>query len=338
MRVHTKIVALVGLVLLMLGGATAYAASAFVNYQDQLSARPGSARQTAEAISSAAPRIVFRNTSIGSGYGHVASVPLGNPKGARAITPQACDRVYATKKYETCLRIDRGVPTTFSATLYDASGATIRTWPLPGVPSRTRISADSHLIAFTSFVTGSEYATVGFSTMTDIAAVSGKDYGDIANFALYINGRRDPGTDRNIWGVTFSADDNTFYATAAMHKHTYLVRGNLAARTLTEIHQTAECPSISPDGTRIAYKKNVGTGATTHWDIAVLNLATGTETILPEKRSIDDQVEWLNNSTLLYAVPRSTPGDSDIWSIAADGGRAPSLFIPHAFSPAVIRS
>lgn len=332
-----KTVALAASALLVLGAAGLYGAASLVNYENRLHALRQPLAGAMAGLVSTVPRVVFRDTERGSGYGHVASVPLSDPKGARAVTAQACDRVYATNKYETCLRIDRGITTRFSATLYDAAGATVRTWPLPGVPSRTRISADSHLVAFTSFVTGSEYATAGFSTATDIAAVNGKDYGNIQKFALYIEGKRSASDDRNIWGVTFSANDNTFYATAALDDHTYLVRGDLAARTLTEVHETAECPSISPDGTRVAYKKNVGADGKTHWELAVLNLASNTETVLPEKRSVDDQVEWLNDSTLLYAVPGTTPGDSDIWSLPADGSGSPTLFIPHAFSPAVIQ-
>ena len=82
------------------------------------------------------------------------------------------------------------------------------------------------------------------------------------------------------------------------------MRGDLAARTLTAIHETAECPSLSPDGTKVAYKKNISTGATPYWSIAVLDLASGIETVLPEKRNVDDQVEWLDDATLLYGLPR----------------------------------
>ena len=142
--------------------------------------------------------------------------------------------------------------------------------------------------------------------------------------------------DRNFWGVTFGADDNVFYATAASGGHTWLVRGDLTQRELTGIRDGVECPSLSPDGTRIAFKKNVSSGPVSHWAIAVLDLATGAETVLDEKRSVDDQVEWLDNGTLLYGLPRTdAPGDSDVWSVAI--GSEPTVFIPHAWSPSVVR-
>jgi len=30
-------------------------------------------------------------------------------------------------------------------------------------------------------------------------------------------------------------------------------------------------------------------------------------------------------------------GDSDVWSMLADGSGTPTLFIPHAWSPSVVR-
>ncbi|MFP3570759.1 hypothetical protein, partial [Paraburkholderia sp. SIMBA_030] len=85
------------------------------------------------------------------------------------------------------------------------------------------------------------------------------------DFALLVNGSRLQPEDRNIWGVTFvPGQADTFYATAASAGRIWLVRGSLSGRTLTAVHDNVECPSISPDGTRIAYKKNVGGSQTPH--------------------------------------------------------------------------
>jgi Tol biopolymer transport system component len=138
--------------------------------------------------------------------------------------------------------------------------------------------------------------------------------------------------------VTFTSDPNVFYATAASGGRTWLVHGDRAARTLVAIRDGVECPSVSPDGTHIAYKKIVSTTPTTTWTVAVLDLATNDEVVLPEPNSVDDQVEWLNDSTVIYGVLRADgSGDSDVWSAPADGSAAPSLLIEHAWSPAVIR-
>ncbi|WP_286138748.1 hypothetical protein [Arthrobacter sp. OV608] len=193
-------------------------------------------------------------------------------------------------------------------------------------------------MATTVFVTGHSYAGTGFSTETVIRSLDGTTpAANLEAFALLVNGQQVTAADRNIWGVTFvPSQADVFYATAASSGRHWLVRGSIANRTLTAIHDGVECPSISPDGTRIAYKKNTGAGLIPHWKAAVLDLATGTETVLGETRSIDDQIEWLDNASLLYGLPRTgEAGDSDIWRIPARAGSSPELYIEHAWSPSV---
>ena len=74
------------------------------------------------------------------------------------------------------------------------------------------------------------------------------------------------------------------------------------------------------------------------WRLAVLDLRTGQESLLAETRSVDDQVEWLDNNRLLYALswPGSEATTSDVWLVSADGTGAPAVFIPEASSPAVV--
>ncbi|TFD52139.1 hypothetical protein E3T55_07075 [Cryobacterium frigoriphilum] len=332
--------------IVLFGAAAAFGIAAFSDYQRQqakpsgmLTAEAGSAGIAAVAGSEAdVARIVFRNTALGADYGFVAAVPLTDPRGARVVTDVSCDRVYATNEYEMCLRVNRGVVTTFSADLLDGNGALVKSWPLPGMPSRTRISADSTLVSFSAFITGESYSTIGFAIATQIAEVNGPDSGTLEDFALTVGGKPVTAADRNIWGVTFTSDANVFYATAASGGRTWLVRGDRAARTLVAVRDGVECPSISPDGTRIAYKKVVSTSPTTTWTVAVLDLATNEEVVIPEPNSVDDQVEWLNDSTVIYGLLRADDsGASDVWSAPSDGSSAPTLLIEHAWSPAVIR-
>lgn len=321
----------------VLAGAISYALWSFVQYQ-QRQTSPATVAVATNIVNPSAPHIAFRNTAAGDGYGHVATVPLENPQGARTVMAAICDRVYAAGGAFSCLSTNPGIVTTFEAAVYDSTGKTVRSWPLPGIPSRTRVSPDGTLVASTAFITGHAYAPTSFSTATVINKVSGGGYGNLEDFALIVDGKNIAPVDRNLWGVTFAPDDETFYATAASGDHTWLVRGDLKNRTLTSIHETAECPSLSPDGTRIAYKKNISPGPVPHWNIAVLKLSTGKETVLSESRSVDDQVEWLDNNTLLYGLPRtSAVGDDDVWSIKAAAGAAPKMFIEHAWSPSVIR-
>ncbi|MFP5366264.1 MAG: hypothetical protein ACLGIS_05320, partial [Actinomycetes bacterium] len=63
-----------------------------------------------------------------------------------------------------------------------------------------------------------------------------------------------------------------------------------------------------------------------------------TVTVLGEQRNVDDQIEWLDNSTVVYGMPRDDSGqDSDVWSLATRAGAVPQLLIEHAWSPAVVR-
>ena len=335
MNSRTRWLALTIVAAVIIAAATVYGVTAFLGYQQRQSAASVGA---VAADPLAGPRIVFRNTTAGAGYGHVAAVPLADHAGPRSVTEQTCDRVYETAKNLVCLRVDRGVVTTFEGMLFDSAGKKLRSWPLPGIPSRTRLSPDSRLVASTAFVTGMSYATVGFSTQTVIAGTDGHQYGNLEDFTTTIDDRQLTATDRNFWGVTFSDDGNTFYATAASGGRTWLVRGNLAERTMTAVHPDAECPSLSPDGRHVAYKKNVSTGPVSFWAVAVLDLESGDERVVAEKHSVDDQVEWLDNDNLLYGLPRAgAAGDSDIWRIPIDGTSPPTLYIKHAWSPSVLR-
>jgi hypothetical protein len=118
---------------------------------------------------------------------------------------------------------------------------------------------------------------------------------------------------------------------------TYLVRGELALRKLTVLRDGVECPSLSPDNRILAYKKRVGPSPDS-WRLHVLDLTTNAERIVPgETRYIDDQVEWLDDRRVLYAVPRRTTSISDVWVVSVDEPAPARIFLPEAESPIVVR-
>lgn len=284
------------------------------------------------------PHVVFRSTAAGGDYGRVAVVPLGEPAGPRAFTPAACDRVYALRSGAVCLYAKPGLVTTYRAQVLGPEWSVIRELPLSGVPSRTRLSRDGSLVATTTFVAGHSYSTPGqFSTETLVTRVADGHSTNIEHFQLIIGGKRVTAADRNLWGVTF-ADGDTFYATAASGGKTWLVRGSLGGQRLVALRDDAECPSLSPDGTRIAFKTRAGQ-VPGHWRIAVYDIATGRSMILAEQRSVDDQIEWLDDTRVIYGLPRGGegPSTSDLWTVRADGGGVADLFIRDAWSPAVVR-
>lgn len=319
--------------ILCLGGATVFAAQAYYRYQER------SAGVSAASVTDHLPlghRIVFRNTASGMGYGMVAAVPLDAPGGPRGLGTIACDRVDAADGLVSCMRTVRGIPTTFETQVLNERGETVETWPLPGIPSRTRVSKDG-LVATTAFVTGHSYATSTFSTETTVTSPDGRNYGNLEDFTMKVDGRKLTSADRNVWGVTFAGGD-LFYATVASGGKTWVMSGSFTQRSLESVKENAECPSISPDGKRIAYKKRRPGVGSVHWDIAVLDLASKQEILMPLEQGLDDQVEWLDNDTLLFGLPRAgAVGDSDVYSISVENGADPHLLIEHAWSPSVER-
>lgn len=284
-------------------------------------------------------RIVFRSTALGSTYGRVAVVPLADTRGPRAMLDASCERLDVVSRVSACMYRNDGVVTTYQARLGNADFRAEHDLTIGGLASRTRLSADGTLVATTTFVAGDSYLSSGFSTRTHITEVANGKAVHLEDFAVSHEGSRISPVDRNLWGVTFADDNRTFYVTVAWAGTAWLARGDLVEKVLTTMHSNAECPSLSPDGTRLAYKKRVGP-AESPWRFAVMDLRTGAETLTAEKRSVDDQVVWVDRATLAYSVSRAGSGlaTSDVWTVPADGTGEPILLIPDAFSPAVLRS
>jgi hypothetical protein len=336
--VRLRLGLLAGIVVLALAGAIGYVAHVRSQQASERAHAPKVASRDDLSTVESGPHLVFRSTALGDSYGRVAVVALSTPDGPRAVTPASCERVYATAGRAVCLSALRGIATTYKAQLLGPNWAAQHDLPLSGIPSRARLSRDGTLVATTTFVYGDSYAQPGqFSTQTLVSRSDGTQLGNIEQFELQVSGRVVTAADKNLWGVTF-ADDDTFYATAASGGRTWLVRGSLSARRLTALREDAECPSLSPDRTRIAFKKH-GTLAPGHWRLAVYDVATGHETVLAETHSVDDQVEWLDDSRVIYGLPRSGPGtaSSDLWAVPADGTGNPQLMVHDAWSPAVVR-
>jgi len=284
----------------------------------------------------ARPHVLFRHTAPGANFGKLSVAPLDHLE-TRLATALSCERLSFARDKGLCLRVERGVFNRYVAVLVDGrlnGGASIK---LQGLPSRTRASADGRVAAVTVFVVGDSYAA-DFSTRTTLVDLaSGDEIGELEQFATWRNGARFRAVDFNFWGVTFAADGNTFYASLRTAGTTYLVRGELALRKLTVLRDNVECPSLSPDNRLLAYKRRIGPSPDS-WRIHVLDLATDRERMVAaETRYIDDQVEWLDNSHLLYAIPRRTTVISDVWVAPIDGSAPARIFLSEAESPIVIR-
>jgi hypothetical protein len=302
---------------------------------------PSVAIQPAAAApaSETAQRIFFRSTNPEQHYGELAYVELAALSAPKFLNQWSCESVYVAGGMGSCLTADRGVFTTYTASIFDAAFKKLFAVPLNGIPSRTRVSPNGKFAAVTVFVTGHGYDSVDFTTQTSLIDTStGKILADMETFAVSKDGQAFEAKDFNFWGVTFAPDNDRFYSTLSSNRKHYLIEGSVKARTAHVIHENVECPSLSPDATRVAYKKRLP-GDRVVWQLHVLDLKTLGETSLAERRSVDDQLEWLDNERVLYSLPHSeTPGPStDVWVASADGKGKPRLFLPNAYSPSVTR-
>jgi hypothetical protein len=286
----------------------------------------------------APPYVMVRSLIADETHGRVAVVPLGDPAGPRFITPLACERVHVAAGRGVCLTIGaEGLRTVYAAEVFDPSFQVRGRFALTGVPSRVRVSPDGQRAGITVFEQGHSYAEQGYSTRTTLLdTASAGEIAHLESFAVTRDGRPFRDVDFNFWGVTFARDGNRFFATLSSGGVKYLVEGDAAARTAHVVSRDVECPSLSPDNTRIAYKKAFTDARGVGWTLHVLDLATRDDTALAaESRSVDDQVEWLDNQHVMYHLPSSQ--GADIWVLAVDGRTPPRVLIPRAYSPAVVR-
>ena len=315
-----------------------------------LQARPAVADAPVVLPPSSGPWLMFRYTGRDADRDRVAWVPLARDGLAVAGPPVfvphlRCIAVYAAGDRGTCLETSSGVPPAHRLAVFDPRDfRVLQHWPLQGLPSRTRVSADARHGASTVFVTGHGYASATFSTQTllyDLRTM--RVLGDLESFTTLFEGRVVRSPDMNFWGVTFDRDSNRFHATLSSAGRFDLVRGDIAARRVEVIHADVECPSVSPDGRHVAFKRRRPGARETEWQLHVLELATGRTWRLTEQRSIDDQLEWLDAGTVLYTVAGPAmedqgrrPGATELWRVPIDGG-APRRFLAAAASPVVMR-
>jgi hypothetical protein len=191
----------------------------------------------------------------------------------------------------------------------------------------------------TVFVNGDSYSQAGFSTRTSFIDTStGKNLGNLEQFHVTDGDSTVTAVNRNYWGITFAADSDHFYATLGIGSSIKLIEGSVSSRSAHTIKAGIECPALSPDQTRVAYKSRVGgTLTAVKWRLHVIDLNTGNDTALAETRSVDDQVEWLDDRTVLYSILRSPTGTAikDTYSLPADGSGQPTMYVKGAWSPAV---
>lgn len=315
---------------LIAGGYTAFALR-----RNARAAAPAFKVSLLDAVPSP-PYLMVSSTASDDTWRKLLLVPLSNPNGAAFATKLACERAYFAGNRGVCLIQEyAGFVLKYYAEIFDEHFTRLHRLPLTGFPSRTRVATDGRRAGITVFESGHSYAQEGFSTRTSIVdTTAGRVVGDLEQFTTWREGKRFQAVDFNFWGVTFARNSNRFYATLASGGTKFLVEGNVDARETRVVRTGVECPSLSPDETRIAYKNMIDRQGI--WQLRVYDLRTGSDVPLTvETRSVDDQVDWLDNEHVMYHITGSR--GADIWVLRTDNTEAPRMLRRYAYSPAVVR-
>jgi hypothetical protein len=312
-------IGLVVLCVLFGGGYLAYAALG--PDQTTTDARP----QAGSALPGVAVMVRAVDPSSPTLNGRVFVVEGGKVR--RRSEDLACERVYYAAGHGICMGVaPSGVD--YIAKIFDANFQTLHTIDLTGLPSRARVSADGRYGAMTVFVAGDSYLgnSTAFSTRTAILDMAtGKQVAQLEQFKVTKDRKPFDAVDFNFWGVTFARDPNRFYATLATGSHHYLVEGNVATESMRVLRDGVECQSLSPDDRQIAYKSRIGNQD--RWHVHVLDVKTLEDHPVAESRSVDDQVEWLDDDTLAYSDGKN------VYTVPADGSGEEQLLVKDATSP-----
>ena len=321
------------LFVLVAGGITAaagaYVAWAAFHSEAPTVTRPANASAVRQAIARK-PFVVFQHVARDEHYAEIAVAPVRAPRSGATFTGLVCERVHFAADRGLCLLPAQDpLGASVDARSFGSDFKPEAKSRITGILSRARVSPNGRYGAATTFIVGHSYLDSGYSTLTELIDMqSGKLIVDLEKFDVTRDGKPFKAIDFNFWGVTFTRDGRRFYATLSTAGKMYLVEGDIQTRRARVIHEGVECPSLSPDETRIAYKQRRGNT----WRLHVLDLASGRETALAETRSVDDQVEWLDDDRIIYGL------EGDVWVVPANGGGKPRVYIPDALSPAVVRS
>jgi len=302
---------------------------------------PPAATQAAQELAAPPlpPYLLYISVASDDTHQRVALAPLGSPSTARLITKLSCERAYYAAGHGICLNSKTNGPSvTHFADFFDGGFEPGGRLSLTGPPSRVRVSSDGRRAAATVFEEGHSYAQEGFATRTTVIDLAtGKVLCDLEDFTVFKDGKTIKEKDFNFWGLTFEHDGNAFYATLDTGGVSYLVHGDIDKREMRVVRPGVECPSLSPDNMRLVFKKRIGSRSRGWWQLARFDLASGEETVLAkETRSVDDQVEWLDDQTVTYHLTGNNTA-ADLWAMGVDGQSSPKILLPNAYSPAVVR-
>src|SRR5262245_50301075 len=271
------------------------------------------------------PFVMFRTLAPKGAFGRVAMARPAQPA-ARHLTPLSCARVQWAAGVGLCV-VEEAEGKTVHQLLYvfDRRFVLRTRIALAGIPIRARVSPDGRFASVTVY--GEEESPNGERLASEsmlIDARTGRVLGDLREFAVDNPHNLPIEQPVDISSVAFTADGDRFFATFATPSARYLASGAVSTRRLELVGAGLANEAVSPDGTRLIAKKQ--TGSRGHWQLVVLDLTTKGEIDLNQgPRSIDDQVEWLDDAHVIYHDV--TDEGTGIWVLPTDGVGGPSLLI-----------
>jgi hypothetical protein len=323
---------LAGVGLLALAVLTAVTLAGVVSRARSAQSPPSSRLQTARTPLRP-PFLMFRALAPPAAHDRVAMIAIGDAKLTRAVTPLSCARVHFSGGRGLCLIEESvGTVTRHAAIVFDRSFRQRHRILLPGVPTRVRVSPDGRLAAVSTYA--EEETPAGERLALESMILDLEHGGVLADLREFDVDPQGPaiGMPRDFASVAFDADGDRFYATLSTLTNRHLVIGSVRNRRLRVIGDGFANEALSPDGRRLVVKRVTDRG---FWQLSILELPSMTEHRLEHgTRSIDDQVEWLDDESVIFHDATGT--GTGIWQLAVDGA-GPELLMLDAYSPVVVR-
>ena len=292
-------------------------------------------RQSSRLHPAPVPFLIFRTLAPPEIHGHVAILPLAAPNASQQVSSLECVRLHYAGGRGVCLVQELyGTVTRHAAYIFDRH---LRRGPriaLPGVPTRVRVAPDGRRAAVTTYA--EEETPEGERLAIDSIVVdlaSGRVIADLRRFAIEDGQHLPLQGPIDVGSVTFERDGDRFFAALMTPAERYVASGTISGRRMTAVRAGLVSEALAPDGRRLVVKK---LGARGFWQLAVLDLETGTERDLAQgARSVDDQVEWLDEQHVLYHDVDQ--GHTSLWALPIDGVTGPRLLVVDAYSGSVQR-
>jgi hypothetical protein len=275
------------------------------------------------------PFIIFR-TLARDVHGRVAMLSLNPEATTRHVSPLSCARVHYARGAGLCLVVEPGPHvSTNVAYIFDRAFTRRHRLLLRGVPIRARVSPDGRVASITTY--GEQESPHGERVATEslvIDIASGNILAEMATFRVVHDAGPLVGP-VDVSSVAFESDSDRFFATLSTATERYLAAGSIDERRLTTLRRGVANEALSPDGRHLVVKRLIAERG--FWQLAVIDLRTWVERDLNQgSRSIDDQVEWLDNQHVMFhdVVDDTTA----IWMLPIDGITTPRVFVRDAFS------